>query len=161
TGELEDGLGLVSREWHRERPRPRPRRRIVHGHRPLDGVIRRRREALDQTERRGVGIAIRASILVVGRLDDERVAVPVATGITHLELERSRRVRTTIRWDHADVVTQLVANRDESGRLHDLIRVAVDVRHHRAWYPARDAAFPQIEVLDAVERAIAALGVEA
>ena len=91
TRELQHGLGVCLRERHRERPRLRPCRRIVDGDRPFDSIRRRTREALDQTKRRGVRVAVRAAIFVVGGLDDERVAIPVAARIAHLELERLRQ----------------------------------------------------------------------
>ena len=48
----------------------------------------------------------------------------------------------------------LVANRDEARALHDLIRVAVLTRQHRARHAARDAAIPQAEIFVAVERSV-------
>ena len=60
-------------------------------------------------------------------------------------------MRAAVERDDADVVNQLVADGDEARCLHDLVRVAEDVRHHRAGHAACDAALPQIEVVDAPE----------
>src|SRR5262249_4096653 len=54
--------------------------------------------------------------------------------------------------DDTRLVDHLVANRDIPRSLHDLIRVAVHAGNHRAREAARDAAFPQAEILRTVER---------
>src|SRR5204863_10065382 len=44
---------------------------------------------------------------------------------------------------------------DHAWCLDDLVGITQDVRHHRAWQPARDAALPQGEIVCGVERAAA------
>src|SRR5260221_34983 len=80
AGVLERSLTRIFlRQVHRKGPRPGPCRRIVTGHRPLDSLRAHRLEALDETQRVATGAAVGDLILEVGRLDDQRVAVPMAT----------------------------------------------------------------------------------
>ena len=87
----------------------------------------------------------------VGRLDDERVALPVATRIAHQLLDAAADVRTAVERDDARVVHHLVGDDDRVGRLYDSRAVAVDHRQPRTCQAARDAAVVVVEVLDGVE----------
>ena len=155
TCKLQHPLAVVHRQRHRECPGSCPCRSIIHRHRPLEPGRRRSCEAFNQTQRCGVRVPIRAAILEVGGFDDERVAVPAAARVAELELETLAQMGPAVERDDPRVVHELVADGDETGRLDDLIRVAVDVPHHRARQTACDAAIPQREVLEAVERALA------
>src|SRR5439155_25168447 len=108
----------------------------------------------------GIRIPVDAALLEVRRLDDERVAFPMSTGIAHIEVDVAADVRAPrngIERDDARLVHHLVANRDVTGALDDLIRVAVDRRHHRAGYAARDAAVVEVAILEGISRAAAAV----
>ena len=54
-------------------------------HSILSGAVRR--EALDEPQRRGVGVSVRAPVLEIGRLDDQRVAFPVAARVAHVQAD--------------------------------------------------------------------------
>ena len=90
-------------------------------------------------------MAIRRS--EVRRLDDERVAFPVAAARRPCTCGCVRRVRAAVERDDARFVNHLVADRHVARALHDLVRVAVDGRHHRAGHAAGDAAIVEAEVL--------------
>src|SRR6185369_2605395 len=111
--------------------------------------------ALGQTKRGAVGVSISAALAEVRGLDHERVALPVAACVPHVETDASTRMRPGVEADDPGFMNHLVANRDVSRSLDDLIGVAVHARNHRPGKPARDAALPQAEVLGAVERAAA------
>ena len=87
----------------------------------------------------------------VGRLDDERVALPVAARIAHQLAEAAADVRPPVERDDARLVHHLVDDDDRVRRLHDARAVAVDHRQPRSGQAARDAAVPEAEVLDGVE----------
>jgi hypothetical protein len=78
-----------------------------------------------------------------------------AVRVARLQANALADVRTAVERNHSRLVNQLVADADDARRLHDLIRIAVDERHHRSRERARDAAIEQAEVLRSVERAVA------
>src|SRR5262252_1702521 len=79
TGELVDrSVGPNHRVGHG--PGPRPRRRIVYREAVLEGVGIEAREAFDEMEVRA-GAAEARLVGEVGRVDDERVALPVSARI--------------------------------------------------------------------------------
>ena len=108
TFALHDRLFVVHGQRHRERPGARPRRRIVDGDRP-DNLIRRdARELLDELQRPSIGVAIDTAILEIRGLHDERLAVPMATGIAHIQVNAFADVRTVFQRNHARLVNHLV-----------------------------------------------------
>src|SRR5439155_17937927 len=106
---------------------------------------REAREALGNLDRVRVGIAVHAPPIEIRRLYYERVAIPVAARIAHIEVDLRADVRTRLRLDgnHPRLVDHLVENRDVSLPLHDAVRVAVNRRHHRAGIASGDAAVVQ------------------
>src|SRR5688572_822911 len=150
AGVLEDGVLVVAREPHAKGPRLHPGGRVVEGDRPFDRVLRRRPEPLDGLEpaRRATE---RRFLEVVRAFDDERVAFPVAARVAHVRLHVPRERLAAVERDDARVVHHLVADRDHPWRLHDLVRVAVDGRHHRARDAAGDAPHVERQILRAVE----------
>src|SRR5205814_9426548 len=89
--------------------------------------------------RRAIRSAVGGLILEVGRLDDQRLAFPMAARVAHVGADALANVRARIDGNDAGLVNHLVANRDEAGALVDLIGAAVDRRHHRARQTTRDA----------------------
>ena len=110
-------------------------REAVAGRRPDDGKIDHRRE----------------SALVVGRLDDEGVALPMAARIAHVVLVRRGQRRPAVGEDDARVVDHLEVEHDDARRLPDPEPAVVAIRHHRRGHAARDAAVPAVEVRGRVE----------
>src|SRR4029453_11437024 len=111
---LLDRLGVVPRQRHGERPWPRPRGWIVHRDRPVDQARRRRRKALDDAKRRGIRVAIRASLLEVRGLDDERVALPVASRVAHVEVNIRSGMWSAVETDDPGIGNHLIRNWRES-----------------------------------------------
>ena len=141
AGILQDRLTFVLRQRHRKRPWRRPRFRII----DRDLIKQRIRlgagEALDQAERVAHGdvapvTAGPESAVEVGGFDDERITIPAAAGIAHVSPDGGREVRSSIERDESSLVDHLVANRHETGRLHDLIAVAVARWEHGRKQPA-------------------------
>src|SRR3989304_4537067 len=62
----------------------------------------------------------------------------------------ARPQRAAAKRDDARLVHHLVADGHVARRLHDLVGVAVDRRHHRAGQPARDAPVVQAAILPRV-----------
>src|SRR6185295_1269219 len=126
---------------------------------PLERCLRRRREALDELERLRIAAAVGAAIPEVGRLDDERVAFPVAAGVAHVEADAFGQMRLAAERDDPRLVNHLDPDRDEPLSLDDLVRIAVDGRQHRVRISARDAAVVEAEavvvLVDAVAEAAA------
>src|SRR4029077_6981511 len=102
-----------------------------------------------------IRISIRASRREVRRLDDERVAVPVAARVAHIQADALARMRAAVQPDHPRFMNHLVADGDEALPLHDLVRVAIHAGQHRSWEPPRDTALPGTEILGAVEWSVA------
>ena len=63
-----------------------------------------------------------------------------------------REVRPAVERNHARVVHHLVGDGHDARALVNLVRVAVDGRHHRAGHAARDAAIVEAAVLPRVGR---------
>ena len=112
-----------------------PGGRVVERDRPFDRVLRRRPEPLDGLEPLGRA-AERRLLEEVRGFDDERVALPVAARVAHVRLqERAGHMRPPVERNDARLVHHLVADRHEARALRDVVRVAVDGRHHRARTP--------------------------
>src|SRR5215475_6976857 len=126
-----DRLRVIQRERHRERPRLRPGLGIVERHRPAQLVRSDLCESLGNLEGVGVGVAVDAPLGEVGRFDDEGIALPVAAGVAHVEVNVPARVRAWILVDRdeARLVNHLVLNGDIPRPLHDARGVPVDRRH--------------------------------
>ena len=135
---------------HHPAPRPRPDARIGHRERVLDGVRAAPGEALDDA-------AVRARPQVVGlrvevaRLDDQRVAFPVAARhpqpLPHPSGERGLLEDG----NDAEVVDLLLEDGDVAGRLQDVDVVVVAARRDRHM-AVDEAAVAQIHVLRPVRR---------
>ena len=98
--------------------------------------------------------AIRRLVGEVRRLDDERVAFPVAAAHRRrTDGSSTAMCGRVVERNHARVVDHLVGDRHEARALMDVIRVAVDGRHHRAGDAARDAAVVEAAVFPRVGRA--------
>ena len=72
---------------------------------------------------------------VIGGLDDQRVAFPVAARIAHVLADVGAHVRAAVERDHAALMDHFVAEHHVSGRLHDLVAVVVDDRDYGASKP--------------------------
>src|SRR5262249_1270881 len=134
-------------ESHREGPRSCPRVRVVDSHRPLKGRRANGSETLDQTKARGVCATVRALLFEVGRLYDERGAVPMASRITHVLPEVRVDVRCRPDRNNASLVDHLVPDRDDARTLMNLVRAAVNGRHHGSRQPARNTLIVQTTIL--------------
>src|SRR5207253_7659761 len=88
------------------------------------------REAFDQMQ-----ILVRSPemslISEIGRVDDQRISLPMAARIPHPLSNARRQMRTPVEGDDANVVNHLDQNRDVFGRLHDLIIIVVPAGYHR------------------------------
>src|SRR5206468_912544 len=84
----------------------------------------------------------------------ERVALPAPSGIPHVEMKLLADVRPVVEWNHARLVDHLVADRDVAGTLHDVVRIAVNSRQHRAGQAASDTPVVEAEIKVAVETGI-------
>ena len=71
------------------------------------------------------------SWLVVGRVDDERIAFPIAARIPFPLLNRSGRVRPAIQFNGAGIVNHLRHDHHGRGCLHDLIVALVSLSQLR------------------------------
>src|SRR5215468_4695789 len=102
-------------------PSPSPHRRIFDGHDIFKRGWSDPRPALDQVQvlKRPLKVGLRAE---VRHVDDERIALPVATRVAVPLTNTGRQVRTSV---HDDVplpplaLTDVVENRDAARRLHD------------------------------------------
>ena len=87
----------------------------------------------------------------VGRLDDERITLPVAAGVAHPLPDAVGQVRAAVERHDARVVHHLVQDRDVVGGLEDLQVLVVARRHdRRSGVEAQEAALGQPAVLGAV-----------
>ncbi len=125
---------------------------IVERNRPFNRVGPERRETLHHPQL-VAGAAIRRLVREVGGLDHQGRPLPVAAGVADVLPDRRREVRTAIERDDPRVVHHLVGDGHVPGRLVDVVRVAVDRRHHRAGHAARDAPVVEAPVLPRVRRA--------
>ena len=126
----------------------------------LQLVRRLAREPLDDLHVGAVAqaVAVQADARLIGevrRLDDQRVAFPVAARVAHVLADLRADVRPSIERNDAGVVHHLVADRHFVRRLHDPVAVAVDDREDRSDDAARDAAVVVGEVRRALERPVA------
>ena len=126
---------------------------IVHANAVVDHLRIDAREALGDLQLLAVRPVRRADAVgEIRRLDDERVAFPVAARVAHVLPDVRADVRTAVERDDARVVDHLVADDDLVRCLHDAQAVAVQHRRD-ARDPARDAAIVEREVAEVVERA--------
>ena len=86
------------------------------------------------------------------RLDDERVAVPMAARVAVVLRHAVREMRPAVERNHARLVHHLVRDRDAVRALRDHDAVAVEHGAHAGAQAARDAAVVQREILERVER---------
>ena len=77
----------------------------------------------------------------VGRIDDKRIAFPLANRISQPQMHVAREVRTIRNRDHPSVVPHLHVYRHVRRRLDDLIVVVVAGAEHRD--AAGDATFAE------------------
>ena len=142
-------------ERNHQRPRARPHRWIVEGDVVLERILRYPPELLDGvqlvsgTHPSGVGH-------VVGRVHDQRVAVPSRARVTVVLPEHWRDVRRLVCRKDARVVNHLAAQRDDARALRDLevaLITGADVRCAIA-----DAARAQRQVTGPIRRSSALLG---
>ena len=143
---------------HRDRCRPRLRegRRIV----DRDLVVHRTgtesREALDDATLLAGAIDSHVSLVDVGeidRLNDERIAFPVAARVAQPLFDAGPDVRTPVHRNDPRVVNHLDENHDVAGHLQDLIVMVVEARHHRARQTTRDAPLVGTAIPPRVSRA--------
>ena len=87
-------------------------------------VLGHAREALGQPHVLA-GALERVLAVEIRRLDDQRLALPVAAVASRPLTDVWRQVRTSVERDDADVVDHLDENHHVAGRLHDLIVVVV------------------------------------
>ena len=147
----------------RHRNRGGPRLRVVHWivDRDLvvDAVGVHAREALDHPrllacrseDQRGAVVG-GGDVLHVRRLDHQRIAFPTAAGVAQPLTDAGTYVRTPVQRDDPRIVDHLDIDRDETGRLQDLVVVVVEPGHHGAWYCAGDAPLVQVPALGPVCR---------
>ena len=90
------------------------------------------------------GPAHEAAGFVVGRFDDEGIALPVSTRIAKPLTDDSREVGIPIQRDHTSVVNHFQRNRHRIGRLDNLVGALVS--GHQARRPVGDAAFLQCPI---------------
>src|SRR5262245_29446111 len=74
-----------------------------------------------------------SSVCEVRRLDDERVAFPMASRVSFQLANLLRKMRPVFEWNDADVVNHLNQNRHVSGTLNNSNIVVVRSRKH--WGP--------------------------
>src|SRR5439155_372207 len=125
---------------------------IVDRYLVVDRVLVHPRETLDHMERFALRNAADAPgsrtggdgplVVVVRRLDDQRVAFPASAWIAVPQADIPADVRTSVHRDDAGLVNHLVRNHHEAGTLDDLVRVVVPGREHAGGHPARDTANP-------------------
>src|SRR5262249_41112076 len=117
--------------WILARPRSLPGRRVLN-RKPIEqrlGV--EPAEPLDHMEILARALKLRL-VGEVGRVDDERVALPMPDRISHPALDLFRQVLSA----HADdprIVDHLVEDHHRVTRLHDLLQIVVEVIGQRGW----------------------------
>src|SRR3989442_3803277 len=107
------------------RPQPIPCCRIFDRETVQDRLVAGAREPFDHLQVLARSAELRL-VGEVGRLDDERVAFPSASGIAHPPFDVRGRMRAADT-DDARVVNHLVEDHDGVARLHDLLQVVVEV----------------------------------
>src|SRR2546425_9776513 len=97
-----------------------------------------------------VGATIRASAVVIRRLDDQRVPLPMTVRLAPPLGNRGRHLPSD--WDHAHVWRAiLIQNHHIAGRLHNLLPIVDPPWRHVAWKHAREAPGPR-QILHAAHR---------
>ena len=67
----------------------------------------------------------------IGGIDDQRVALPMATRIAHVAADLPRRMRARVQNNDAQFVHHLLKNRDRPRRLNNLEEIVVGCGRHR------------------------------
>ena len=140
---------VEARHGNRCGPRCRVLRRIADREPVVEGPVVGPREALLDhgglaAPEDGQGAAVDGD--EVGRLDDQRVALPAAARVPQPLPNPSVRMRPPVERDDPGVVDHLDEDHDITRRLEDLVVVVVEAGHHRAGQPARDAPLVQVAV---------------
>ena len=146
-------------------PRPLVAGRVGDREAVVDAVGRDAREPLDDAGVRARGmhqvphalIALRGQ---VGRLDDQRLALPVGARVAQPLADPRSQMPAAVQRDDPRVVDHLHQDHDVVGRLQNLIVVVVEAGHHGAGHAARDAPVVEVQVLPGVERRAVAHGRE-
>src|SRR5262249_49831889 len=150
---LERGHGDCCRPWSRVN------RRIIDRHLIVDRVGVEPGEPLDDTRFRAGAENDDAQhpvdgpvvdVGVVGGFDAKRAAIPPAARVPQPLLNLRAHMRTSVERNDPHVMDHLHGNHDVSRRLQDVIVVVVEVAHHRARQPARDASLEQVPALGSI-----------
>src|SRR5262249_57717854 len=83
-----------------------------------------------------------ALVVVIRRIDDQRVALPSTSRIPVPLFGVGWQMRPPIEWNDSRLVNHLRQNDYGVGRLHDLIRVVVASGEHSCRNSARNASIP-------------------
>src|SRR5262245_30060323 len=126
---LEDALVGLRHRYGRA-PRTRERGRVVHGELVQQRVLVDASETLDEMEL-VVSPAKTGPAVEVRRVDDERVALPLAARIAQPRPHAGRDVRTAVQRNDPRVVNHLVGDDDVARHLKDLDEIVVRTGHHR------------------------------
>src|SRR4029453_12188796 len=140
---------LARSHGERRRPGPHPCRRIVDGELVTDRVRIHALETLDETQVRSRSPVVRF-VRKVGRLHDERVALPATPRIAEPLADRSAEMWTTVQRDHSSVVDHFMGDRHVTGRLNNLNIVVVQARKACGRQPPGDASLERAAVLGTV-----------
>src|SRR4030095_9869433 len=138
-------------EVESNRPGLHVRLRIVDGELVANGVATDTSETLHQAQVLAVDrtVAVAADAGAVGevrRFDDQRIALPMAPRVAHIQIDALADARARLQRHHSRLVDHFVLNHDEPWRLKDRGSVAVDDRKNGAGHTARDAAVVVAEV---------------
>ena len=118
----------------------------VHTAKAFDDVERfALRDAADPTRRRRG--RDRALVVVVGRVDDERVSLPAANRFAGHGSQAFGPVRASVGRDDARLVDHLGDDDDVAGRLQNLVRVVVAGGEEASRHAACDAAVERVHEL--------------
>src|SRR5262249_27836894 len=138
-------------EVESNRPGLHIRLRIVDRELIANGLAIDASETLHQAQVLAVDrtVAVAADAGAVGevrRFNDQRIALPVAPRVAHIQVEALADTRALLQRHHSRLMDHLVLDHDEPWRLENRGPVAIDDRENRAGYAARDAAVVVAEV---------------
>src|ERR1700730_4730897 len=133
---------------HRKRHGPRPHEgvRIVDGEPEVDRVLAHACEALDRVKGRA-GAPVAGLVREVLALDNQRIAIPVATRLAEPLMDLRAELRASIQWDEPRLVNHLVRDRDVSRTLNDPDVVVIEAGENRGGEPPGNAPLERAAVL--------------
>src|SRR5262249_18871337 len=157
AGILEDLIIRFAAEGNGDFPRPCIDIGIVDGDFVIDGVCIDAREAFHDVEGFTLGDTFNASgsrarrnpafVVVVGGIDNQRIAFPVPARVAVPQFYTGRDVRFSVQGNDARIVDHFVKDDDVARNLDYAVRIVVAGRKHPAGNAPCDTSVPKAHIL--------------